>query len=70
MQFTPYLAAISAANSSSVETTISSNCSEAFAAMMTQEMMGCPQKSLVFLRGMRFEPARAGMMQIAITMLF
>jgi hypothetical protein len=53
-----------------VETTIRSNKPEALAEPIAHPIIGLPQKSLMFFRGMRLLPPRAGMTAILMNKLF
>jgi hypothetical protein len=44
----------------SVETCITSNKLDDLAVFRICEIIGLPQKSLIFLRAIRFDPSRAG----------
>ena len=54
---------MAAISGSSVETMICEKQPESWAAAMLWAIMGLPLKGLMFLRGMRLLPPRAGMMQ-------
>ena len=60
---TPYCWAMAAISGSSVETMIWEKQPESWAVAMLWAIIGLPLKGLIFLRGMRLLPPRAGMMQ-------
>ena len=65
----PYCSATSAISASSVDTMTLSNHPDANAASIEYAMIGFPLKSLIFFRGMRLLPPRAGIIAIFITHL-
>ena len=62
----PQAVATPATSASSVDTTIRSNNPEVLAASIDQAIIGLPQKSRIFFRGMRLLPPRAGMTAMAL----
>ena len=62
----PNESTVSLISASSVDTKIRSNMLADCAAAIAHSIIGFPQKSLMFLRGIRFDPPRAGIIQIFI----